>query len=166
MIRQHKIFKSAALFLRDGRIYLLDDMLYNIKRFLNKKETGLFFIGIFGIEEKEKHIKDFTNVVCPDCGRMTKAVMYERFTYLHIFFIPTFRWNRHYYIKLRCCSAVYEAPADYANILKTSGSIDFLRLTKISSGFGWYDDGEVTCPNCKKRSSKSFEYCPYCGTKL
>jgi DNA-directed RNA polymerase subunit RPC12/RpoP len=125
----------------------------------------MFFIGIFGIESKEKEIKTFGNVVCPDCGKYTQAVLYESYTYFHIFFIPTFRWNRRYFLRLRCCGAVYEAPADYAKQLKDADSIDFSRLQKVSSGFGGYEDFWAVCPKCGKSFDKSFAYCPYCGTK-
>ena len=125
----------------------------------------MFFIGIFGIESKEKEIKTFGSVVCPDCAKYTQAVLIESYTYFHIFFIPTFRWNRKYFVKLRGCGAVYEAPEDYAKQLKNAASIDFSRLKKVSSGFGGYEDFYAACTNCGKNFDKSFTYCPYCGTK-
>ena len=126
----------------------------------------MFFIGIFGIEGKEKHIKDFSNVVCPDCGRLTSASLYEQHTYFHFFFIPTFKWNRHYYVKLRCCGTVYEADAEYGKALKSADTIDFARMKKVRSGFGSFENTTVTCANCGKTSDKSYAFCPYCGTKL
>jgi len=125
----------------------------------------VFFIGIFGIEDKERPIKEFTNVVCPSCGRLTSAAFFEHYTYLHLFFIPTFRWNKHYYVKLRCCGALYEADAAYAEQLKTASPIDFSRLKKISSGFGGFDDMFARCANCGETFDASFAYCPHCGAK-
>ncbi len=125
----------------------------------------MFFIGIFGIEEKERDIKEFTNVVCPACGRFSSASFFEHYTYFHAFFIPTFKWNRRYYVKLRCCGALYEADADYARQLKTADTIDFSRLKKVSGGFSRFDDMFKACPNCGKSYDASFAYCPYCGTK-
>jgi len=125
----------------------------------------VFFIGIFGIEDKERPIKEFANVVCPSCGRLTTASFFEHYTYFHLFFIPTFRWNKHYYVKLRCCGALYEADAAYAEQLKTAAAIDFSRLKKISSGFGGFDDIFTRCENCGATFDASFAFCPHCGTK-
>ncbi len=131
----------------------------------------MFFIGIFGIESNDKEIKSFTGVVCPCCGRLTKAVLFMSYTYFHIFFIPTFRWNRRYYVKLRCCGALYAAPEDYAKQLKTADDIDFSRLKKVSGGFGGFEapppggGSAYECPRCGKSVDKSFPYCPYCGAK-
>ena len=30
------------------------------------------------------------------------------YTYFSFFFIPLFKWNRRYYVKMDCCEAVYE----------------------------------------------------------
>lgn len=123
----------------------------------------MFFIDIFGVEQKEKEIKSF-RVVCPDCGRMALAALYMSFTYFHIFFIPTFRWNKRYCVKLQCCGNVYDVPEDYSTQLKESDSLDFSRLKKVyeqNARNSFY----VTCPNCGKSFERGFPYCPYCGTK-
>lgn len=125
----------------------------------------MFFVGIFGIESKDKEIKTFAGVVCPDCGRMTAAALFMSYTYFHIFFIPTFRWNKRYFVRLRCCGALYEVPAGCADILKHSDTIDFSQLKKASGGFDDFNSFYAVCPNCGKRFDKSFPYCPYCGAK-
>ena len=128
----------------------------------------MFFIGIFGIEEKEKELKTFAQVICPLCGRLTQAVLLQQYTCFHIFFIPTFRWNKRYYVKLRCCGAVYEADAAYAEDLKTASDIDFSRLKLVSSGFGRFSDFETrdaVCPSCGRNYDDSFAFCPHCGAR-
>ena len=123
------------------------------------------FFFIFGIEDRQKDIRDFPNVICPDCGRYSSATFFEHHTYLHIFFIPTFRWNRRYFLKLRCCGTVYETDAAYAKELKTADTIDFSRFTKISDGDSRFYDMFATCAHCGKSYDGSFSYCPYCGAK-
>jgi len=127
----------------------------------------MFFIGIFGIGQKEKELRVFDNIVCGACGRLSRAVLTKSYSYFHIFFIHTFSWNRHYYIKLRCCGAVYEADEGYAQRLKTAADIDFTRLKKISSGFGGFEDfgGYAKCPHCGAQIDESFSWCPHCGAK-
>ncbi|GAQ25561.1 zinc ribbon domain-containing protein [Tepidanaerobacter syntrophicus] len=119
----------------------------------------MFFFGIFGIQQKERTIKEFDNVICPECGKLTRAELWESFTYFHFFFIPIFKWNRQYYIKLRCCGAIFMVDPDYAKELKRDGEIDFNRLKKIKIP-------KNICPNCGSFINPSFAYCPFCGQKL
>ncbi len=122
---------------------------------------------IFGIGEKEKELKSFEQIVCPLCGRYTRAVLILRYTYLHLFFIPTFRWNRRWLIKLRCCCALYEADREYGRELEVSDRIDFSRLHCVSSGFGAFHGSEspdIRCSRCGRSYDSSFAFCPHCGT--
>lgn len=125
----------------------------------------MFFIGIFGVEDNEKELREFPNIVCPDCGRYSRAVLITSYTYFHIFFIPTFRWNRHYYVRVRGCGAVYEADAAYGKQLENGGDIDFSRLRKVSGGFGGFEAFYATCGRCGRAFDPSFAYCPHCGAK-
>ena len=53
----------------------------------------MFFIGIFGVNQTEKPIGTYNNTICPNCGALTRLELYKRYTYFHLFFIPTFKWN-------------------------------------------------------------------------
>ncbi len=123
----------------------------------------MFFI--LGIEEKEKELREFANVVCADCGRYSRAVLIVHFTYFHIFFIPTFRWNKRYYVRVRGCGAVYEADSEYGKQLERGAELDFSRLKKVSGGFGTTGEFYATCAGCGAAYDPSFAYCPHCGTK-
>lgn len=125
----------------------------------------MFFIGIFGIEDKEKELREYENIVCPDCGRYSRAVLIVHYTYFHIFFIPTIRWNKQYYVRVRGCGAVYEADAEYGRQLEQGMGLDFSRLKKVSSGFGGFGESYSTCRNCGQTYDPGFAYCPHCGTK-
>lgn len=125
----------------------------------------MFFIGIFGIGDKEKPVRDFPNAVCPCCGRLTAASFFERYTYFHLFFIPAFKWSRQYLVRLRCCGALYEADAAYARTLKTAPGIDFSRLEKVSGGFGAFHGMLARCAVCGAEFEAGYAYCPHCGAK-
>ncbi|NLT96782.1 MAG: zinc ribbon domain-containing protein, partial [Christensenellaceae bacterium] len=43
----------------------------------------MFFIGIFGIEDKEKELREYANIVCPNCGGYSRAVLTQYYTYFH-----------------------------------------------------------------------------------
>ena len=118
----------------------------------------MFFISIFGIQQKDRIIKEFDNTICPDCGRLTRAELGESYTFFHFFFIPLFKWNKKYFVKLRCCGSIYMVESDYVNELINSTDIDFDKLSKVQYS------GNL-CPNCGTFINPNFIYCPYCGQK-
>jgi len=119
------------------------------------------FIGIFGIESKQREVKEFSNVVCPSCG-LTRSVLFEQFMFFHFFFIPLFKWDRKFFLKLRC-GCVYELDREYFEEIKKSEELDFSRMRKIFSE----DKVEYKkCLKCGKSFIDSYSYCPYCGDKL
>lgn len=118
-----------------------------------------FFIGIFGIQDKQRTIKEFNNVICA-CGSLSSAELIEKYTYFHFFFLPLFKWNREYYVRFRCCNRLFKVPEDYVDELKDSSDIDIERLEEIDSF------SRHTCPNCGAHIDPSFVYCPYCGRDI
>ena len=123
----------------------------------------MFFIGIFGIDHREEIKKEFGNVVCPVCGRWSRAKLVYTYSFFHFFFLPLFRYHKRYLVELGCCGELYEADAAYYQELLQGAPLDFSRLTRIGkSGPG---DGKY-CPRCGGRCDNSYEYCPFCGTKL
>ncbi|KXG78547.1 hypothetical protein AN618_03030 [Fervidicola ferrireducens] len=119
----------------------------------------MFFFGIFGIQDREKHLRDFDATVCPSCGRLSRAELIEVFTYFHFFFIPIFQWNRRYFVKFRCCPAIFSVDKEYAEELKRGADLDVSRLHKVF-GHGSY------CPECGSYVDPSFNFCPYCGRRI
>ncbi|MDI3481892.1 MAG: hypothetical protein PWQ97_1547 [Tepidanaerobacteraceae bacterium] len=119
----------------------------------------MFFIGIFGIQNKERLIKQFDNIICPACGRLSRAELMEYYTYFHFFFIPLFKWNRKYFLRLRCCGSLFEVEEEYTKEIIQGGEIDFDKLKKVGSAGGY-------CPNCGNFVNPGYNFCPYCGTKL
>ncbi len=118
-----------------------------------------FFIGIFGIQDKQRVVKEFNNVVCA-CGSLSRAELIEEYTYFHFFFLPLFKWNKRYFIRFRCCNRIFKVPEDYVSDLKHGFDIDIDRLEEISK------INMNICPNCGATIEKSFLYCPYCGHNL
>lgn len=125
--------------------------------------TTMFFIGIFGIEEKQKHTGTINNVICPSCGAMTRFEVYKTFSYFHIFFIPTFKWNTRYYITPACCKSIYELDPDIGEQIekgmKPEISSEHLRNTREAFFY-------KQCNSCGNTFDSQFNYCPFCGRKL
>ena len=119
----------------------------------------MFFIGIFGISDREKKIREFEGVVCPECGSLTRVELIEVSTCFYFFFIPTFSWNRRYYIRFRCCDSLFSIDNSYAKELVEGVPLDVGRFTRV-------ERQNNQCPNCGGYVDPSFSYCPNCGCRL
>ena len=123
----------------------------------------MFFVAFFGIEDKEKHIGNYNNIICPSCGRLDRFEIYKTYRYLHIFFIPTFRWNVRYIAKTSCCGSLYELDPEVGREFEKNPDteIKMENLRRIDSYLPF-----KYCPNCRTNVPREFSYCPFCGGKL
>jgi len=123
----------------------------------------MFFIGIFGIQDKDQFIGTYNNVVCPSCERLGGYEIHKSYTYLHIFFIPIFRWNIRYIVKTSCCGCLYELDPSVGKEFEKNPDTEIKKedLRRVDSYFPF-----KYCSNCKTDVPAKFNYCPYCGEKL
>lgn len=134
----------------------------------------MFFIGIFGIESKDKEIKYLNNISCSNCNNETGAKLIKTYSFFHFFFIPLFKWNERYYVICSNCSTIFEIPKDKGKRIENGEDIEitYWDLKKVETGYyntGYYNYGHTagnSCSNCGRTVEPHFEYCPYCGTKL
>lgn len=155
-------------FLYRYSLFLFPLLMYNnTVKLVNLIQQGvcslMFFIGIFGIDQKSKQIGTCNNKICPACGAMTRFEIYKSYSYFHIFFIPTFRWNTRYYVKSTCCGNMFELDPIIGEEFERGNNPEIkeehLRFSKEYLLF-------KHCKNCGARSDPSYSYCPYCGEKL
>ncbi|HOQ07903.1 MAG TPA: zinc ribbon domain-containing protein [Clostridiales bacterium] len=123
----------------------------------------MFFVAFFGIQDKDQYIGTYNNVVCPSCGSLTRYEIHRTYRYLHIFFIPTFRWNIRYIVRTPCCGSVYELDPLVGREFERNPGIEIrpenLRRIDRYMLFRY-------CPNCRIDVPAEFSYCPYCGGRL
>lgn len=123
----------------------------------------MFFIGVFGIEEKHKEIRNIQNMVCKDCERMTIYELIEKYNFFHFFFIPIFKWNYRYYLKCRSCTAVFQIPKELGERLKV-GENPVINHVDLNPMFrGENNTTLIRCGNCGREMERGFQYCPHCG---
>ena len=65
-------------------------------------------IFIMGIDEARKDLDFNQMVICQSCGRYGRYNVFLTYTVLSLFFIPCFKWNKHYYVQMSCCGKTYE----------------------------------------------------------
>lgn len=126
----------------------------------------MFFIGIFGIEDRKKHIKYIQNIVCKACGSMSTYELIKVTTVFHIFFIPIAKWNKRYYVISRCCENLFEVSNEVGKKLEHGEDIILNNeyLNQITNNTKHNE--KLVCNNCNSIVENTFLYCPHCGSKL
>ena len=68
----------------------------------------MFFI--MGITDGQKELPyDSGGMnICKSCGAYSRYTVFMTYTCLSLFFIPTFKWGKKYYVKASCCGSVFE----------------------------------------------------------
>lgn len=129
----------------------------------------MFFIGVFGIENKDKELKRINNIRCRNCNTITEGRIIKKFNFFHFFFIPLFRWNENYYFMCDTCNAVYEIKKEKGKAIEAGEEIDITYWDLNEVNTGYYSDGDFqgnVCKSCGNKIESTFKYCPYCGTKI
>jgi len=123
----------------------------------------VFFIAFFGIQDKDKYIGTYNNVVCPSCEKLARYEIYKSYRYFHIFFIPIFKWDIKYIVKTSCCGSLYELNTKVGEEFEKNPDIEIREenLRRVNNYLPF-----KYCPICKTDVPAEFNYCPYCGGKL
>ncbi len=120
----------------------------------------MFFM--IGITEGKKDLTFSQMVICRNCGAYGHFQMFMTFTQLLLFFIPCFRWNKHYYVQMSCCGAVYELDPDVGKRI-LSGETPIIQDTDLTPVSGGYHAQIRTCSACGYTTNEDFAFCPKCG---
>lgn len=130
----------------------------------------MIFIG--GISSGMKPIEYLKKVICSRCGAYGRYQVYMTYLYFSFFFIPLFKWNRRFYVKMSCCQAVYELDAEIGRRLLRGEDVEIREedLTLVQDGGGnpWTLSAGARrrCPACGYETAEDFSYCPKCGAPL
>jgi hypothetical protein len=117
---------------------------------------------VFGINQREKQLGFNQLTACKCCGRYGRVSAWMRYTYFMLFFIPLFKWNRRYYLKMDCCGAFCEINPTLGRDIET-GRISSVDINNFDFCCGVYTR---RCSNCGFETQADFRYCPNCGTRF
>ena len=114
----------------------------------------MIFIG--GISQGQKILDYVKTVICDRCGGYGRCQVYMTYMYFSFFFIPLFKWNKRFYVKMSCCEAVYELDPEVGKALLHGQQVDIKSsdLTLVQEGHRrvYYDSGTYKtwkkCGNC------------------
>lgn len=124
----------------------------------------MFFIGIFGIENKDKEIIILDNISCKKCNKTSRGILIKNFDFFHFFFIPLFKWNEKYYVICDQCKSVYKIPKDKGKDFENGEDVEinYWDLQEINTDYYKIN----VCANCGKKLEVNFKYCPHCGAEI
>lgn len=124
----------------------------------------MFFVGIFGVQDKQKEIKTINNLSCKNCDGISSLTLFKVYSYFHIFFIPLFRWNERYYLVCNRCNTLYEIPLE-KGVRVEQGEENVITYWDLKPLEKYNNYVTYRCENCHREVEPHFEYCPYCGKK-
>ena len=131
---------------------------------------------MIGISEGSKEFDFSQTTICQGCGRYGRFVVYMTYTVLSLFFIPCFKWNKQYFVRMSCCGKTYQLDPEVGKRIAKGEAVEIRPedLTPVFSGFdqsatttwaNWTNEVK-TCENCGYATDEDFDYCPKCGSKF
>ena len=122
----------------------------------------MFFM--MGIMDRQKDLSFNQTIICDICGKYGSYQVFVTYTVLSLFFIPCFKWNKHYYVRTSCCGTIYELDAMVGKSIEKGVSTEIRKENLISV----VNRGKKVkrCSNCGYTTEEDFEFCPKCGRVL
>lgn len=132
----------------------------------------MMFIG--GISQGQKLLDYAKMVICEQCGSYGRYQVMMTYMYFSFFFIPLFKWNRHFYVKMSCCDAVYELDREIGMEILRGRDVEItsadLTLVQEGNRRKTYENGEYKvhkkCVRCGFETDEDYSYCPKCGGRI
>ncbi len=124
----------------------------------------MFFI--MGISSAQKKLEFVQTMLCSRCNQFGRYELYLTYTYLSLFFIPVFKWNKKFYVKTSCCGTLYTIDSALGKRILKGEPVTITEQDLILAD----TDNQYTkvhkCPHCGFVSDPDFLYCPKCGNRL
>ncbi len=120
----------------------------------------MFFIGILGINQKEKFVQEIEKIPCSTCSTDPSGTLLKEYSYFHVFFIPIIKWNIKYVIVCNDChQGFYVSKEKGQDIEQGKGLLTYWDLKPIMPLL-------KKCMYCGALLDVAPNYCPNCGKQL
>ena len=121
----------------------------------------MFFLA--ALTQDRKDLDFDQTMICDVCGAYGHLQVFMTCMVFSFFFIPLFRYDRHYYVESSCCHSLYELDPAIGKALRKGQisriSKEDLHLIRGESNTGSYKK----CAYCAYETYEDFDYCPKCG---
>lgn len=124
----------------------------------------MFFI--MGISSSEKKLDFIQTMLCSTCGQFGRYEVYMTYTFLSLFFIPLFKWNKRFYVRSSCCNTIYAIDNDLGLKIMHGENITLSEQDLHIINNNYSGTTQKRCNNCGYISDSEFAYCPKCGNRL
>ncbi len=127
----------------------------------------MFFIGVFGIETKDKELMQLDEVLCPTCHQSHPMKLYQHYQVFHFFFIPLIKWNMTYYVACSHCQNISTLNREKGISLEKGETSDltYWDLNPLPSEQSPTLSPFKKCSSCQNWIDEDYAYCPHCGQK-
>ncbi len=124
----------------------------------------MFFI--MGISSAQKKLDFVQTMLCSRCSQFGRYEIFLTYTYLSLFFIPVFKWNKKYYVKASCCQTLYTIDKELGKRISKGEQVTLREqdLNQVNNGNTYTETHK--CPHCGFVTEPGFLYCPKCGSRL
>ncbi|MCR4960256.1 MAG: zinc ribbon domain-containing protein [Lachnospiraceae bacterium] len=122
----------------------------------------MFFI--MGITDGRKDFDVNQLIICDVCGKYGRFKVFMTYTVLSLFFIPTFKWNKKFFVQTSCCNALYELDYGIGSAIARGENVEIRpeHLTRV----GYQSFYRKRCEYCGFETDEDFAFCPRCGNRL
>lgn len=120
---------------------------------------------IIGINQGRKVFDCNQMVICSHCGSYGRYQVFMTYTYLSLFFIPCFKWNKQYYVQSTCCNTVYALDPEIGKQVARGADVEIQpqHLIQVQAGVR---SCFKRCGGCGFETQEDFEFCPKCGKRF
>ena len=125
----------------------------------------MYMFFMMGITDGRKDLNFTQTIICNICDRYGRYNVFMTYTVLSLFFIPCFKWNKHYYVQTSCCGTIYELDPEIGKAIARGEQAEIRpeHLSRVNRGGYSY---RKHCSRCGYETSEDFEYCPKCGNRF
>ena len=120
---------------------------------------------MIGISDGRKDFDFSQSILCRACGKYGRYQVFMTYTVLLLFFIPCFKWNKHYYVQISCCGKVYELDPETGKRIARGEQVDIADNDLRDAGYG-SQPMLKTCAYCGYSTYEDFQFCPKCGREF
>ena len=125
---------------------------------------------MIGVTDGQKALPYHQTGGRPRCGQFTAYEEWMTYTQLLLFFIPCFKWHRQYFVRMRCCGAVYALDPEVGRRIARGEDVTIrpedLHEMVGSDGGGFRRGPRHRCAFCGYETDEDFAYCPKCGRRF
>jgi len=124
----------------------------------------MFFL--IGISSTEKKLEFIQTMLCSHCEQFGRLEIFMNYSYLSLFFIPIFKWNKKFYVKSSCCNTIYSVDNSIGNEILKGHPLTLSEQDLHIMNSNKHSSKQNHCSNCGYITETDFIFCPKCGNRL